>query len=125
VIISVGYRVKSKRGTRFRIWATKTLRDHLINGYTINEIRLKKEIYTGKEEKVANLLYLTIKNHSIIDGNKRIAASLFLCYLQQNKCLYKPTGDKRIADNALAALCLMTAWSNPKEKEVMIKVMVT
>ena len=235
VIISVGYRVKSQRGTQFRIWATETLRKHLIDGFTINEKRLKqqnekleelrntvnilnkvvqskqltneeakgllsvisdyayaldtlddydfqrlkitkttkhesfkinydnakdvienlktkfggsqlfgkekdnsfkstvgniyqtfskKELYPSIEEKAANLLYMTIKNHSFVDGNKRIAASLFLWYLQKNNYLYNISGEKRIADNALVALCLMIAQSNPKEKDIMIKVIV-
>jgi len=235
VIISVGYRVKSKRGTQFRIWATKVLKDYLVKGYVLNEKRLKeqsekvkeleksievfkrvansyqlkqdeftgilkvisdytyaldildqydhqelklgrigraeeykinykdsaeliknlkkkfggsglfgkekdesfkstigtiyqtfnkKELYPGLEEKVAMLLYLTIKNHSFIDGNKRIAAALFLMYLSKNNFLYSSNGEKRIADNALVALCLMIAASNPKEKEIIVKVVV-
>ena len=75
-----------------------------------------KELYPSIEDKAANLLYMAIKNHSFVDGNKRIAASLFLMYLSKNKYLYRLTGEKRIADNALVALCLMIAESNPKEK---------
>lgn len=235
VIISIGYRVKSKRGTQFRIWANKVLRDYLVKGYALNEKTLKtqnekikeleksievfkrvaetqklakdefsgilnvildytyaldildrydhikleigevekeeeyritykdavrviknlkkkfggsdlfgkekdesfrstvgtlyitfnkKELYPSVEEKAAMLLYFTIKNHSFIDGNKRIAASLFLMYLDLNKYLYRKNGEKRIADNALVALCLMIAASNPKEKDIIIKVIV-
>ena len=235
VIISVGYRIKSKRGTQFRIWANKILKEYLISGYALNEKRLKeqsekvkeleqslkifkrvseniqlgqdefkgilnvitdytyaldildqydhqsvkaikgkrkgrykinyrdaielinnlhtkfggsslfgkekdksfqstlatiyqtfdgKELYPSLEEKAANLLYLIIKNHSFIDGNKRIAALLFLMYLDKNKYLYNPKGKKRIADNALVALCLMIAESNPKEKEIIVKVVI-
>jgi len=235
VIISVGYRVKSKRGTQFRIWAKKILKEYLIKGYALNEKRLKeqtgkireleksleifkrvadnyqlekdefsgilnvisdytyaldildrydhqrlktrqsekkeeyrivyddsmmlikelkkkfggstlfgkekdesfkstvgtiyqtfnkKELYPGLEEKAATLLYLTIKNHSFIDGNKRIAAALFLMYLSRNKYLYNSAGEKRIADNALVALCLMIAASDPKEKDIIVKVVV-
>ena len=235
VIISVGYRVKSKQGTQFRIWANKVLKDYLVSGFVLNEKRLKeqsekvkeleqslkifkrvseniqlgqdefkgilnvitdytyaldmldqydhqsvkaikgkrkgkykinyrdaielinnlhtkfggsslfgkekdksfqstlatiyqtfdgKELYPSLEEKAANLLYLIIKNHSFIDGNKRIAASLFLMYLDKNKYLYNPKGKKRIADNALVALCLMIAESNPKEKEIIVKVVI-
>jgi len=235
VIISVGYRVKSKRGTQFRIWANKVLKDYLVKGYALNEKRLKeqsekvreleksievfkrvadsfqlkqdeftgilkvisdytyaldildqydhqklklgrierkeeykisykdsaklitnlknkfggsglfgkekdesfkstigtiyqtfnkKELYPGLEEKAAMLLYLTIKNHSFIDGNKRIGAALFLMYLSKNSFLYGTSGEKRIADNALVALCLMIAASNPKEKEIIVKVVV-
>lgn len=235
VILSVGYRVNSKRGTQFRIWANKVLKEYLVNGYAINEKRLKeqagkikelessleiikrvtekiqlqqdefngiinvitdythalnildsydhqtleikdvnkheeyrinyedtkrlilllskeygvsslfgrekdnsfksalaniyqtfsnKELYKSFEEKAANLLYLTIKNHSFVDGNKRIAAAVFLMYLSRNNYLYKANGEKRIADNALVALCLMIAESNPKEKEIIIKVII-
>ena len=235
VIISVGYRVKSKRGTQFRIWANKVLKEYLVKGYVLNEKRLKeqnekvkeleksievfkmvtesyqlkqdeftgiikvisdytyaldildqydnkklkidnvekkeeykitykdsvsvikklkkkfissdlfgkakdesfkstvgtlyqtfnkKELYSSIEEKAAMLLYLTIKNHSFIDGNKRIAAALFLMYLDQNKYLYNNTGNKRIADNALVALCLLVAESNPKEMDIIVKVVI-
>jgi len=70
------------------------------------------------------LLYLGIKNHSFIDGNKRIAAALFLMYLEKNNYLYNKTREKRIADNALVALCLMIAESNPKEKDIILRVIV-
>jgi len=235
VIISVGYRVKSKRGTQFRIWANKVLKEYLVEGYALNAKRLKeqsekvreleksievfkrvadsfqlkqdeftgilkvisdytyaldildqydhqklklgrierkeeykisykdsaklitnlknkfggsglfgkeknesfrstigtiyqtfnkKELYPSLEEKAAMLLYLTIKNHSFIDGNKRIGAALFLMYLSKNSFLYGTSGEKRIADNALVALCLMIAASNPKEKDIIVKVVV-
>jgi prophage maintenance system killer protein len=235
VIISVGYRVKSKRGTQFRIWANKVLKDYLIKGYALNEKRLKdhteilkelektldifskvtesyqlkqdefagiiqvvkdytyaldtldnydrktliisstnkkeifqidyessrkvirkmkeqfggstlfgkekdksfkgtvgtiyqtfgkKELYPSVEEKAAHLLYFTIKNHSFVDGNKRIAAALFLWFLQMNNYLYSKDGRKRIPDNALVALCLLIAESNPKEKDVIVKVVI-
>lgn len=235
VIISLGYRVKSQRGTQFRIWANKVLKDYLIKGYAIYEKRLmekaervkeleqtlkifskvvesyhlekdefagiltvisnytlalnlldqydkqelvvekttqkekfkltyegaikvvnglrekfggsnlfgrekdksfrgtlgaiyqtfnRKDLYPSIEEKAANLLYLTIKNHSFVDGNKRIAAALFLWFLDRNKLLYNKKGYKRIADNALVALCLMMAESKPKDKEIIIKVVV-
>lgn len=235
VIISVGYRVKSKRGTQFRIWANNVLKDYLVKGYAINEKRLKeqtekikelektleifsnvaenyqlkqdefagilkvvsdythaldllddydhqklkiiktnldekfkidynsakkvvkklkekfggsslfgkekdqsfkgtvgalyqtfgkKELYPSIEEKASHLLYFTIKNHSFVDGNKRIAAALFLWFLEMNNYLYGKNGRKRIADNALVALCLLIAESNPKEKDVIVKVVV-
>jgi prophage maintenance system killer protein len=232
VIISVGYRVKSLRGTQFRIWATNVLRQHLVAGYTINEKRLKtqqskiwelqetvrllgnvallegisgeakgivqiiseytralnllddfdhqrlaapkgtkkakykltyddarniidqmrirfrdsalvgqekdksfqgsigaiyqtfdsKDVYPSVEEKAAHLLYFVTKNHSFIDGNKRIAAALFVCFLQKNGILLDKNGRKRIDDNALVALTLMIAASKPAEKEIMVKV---
>ncbi len=73
----------------------------------------RKELYPSIEEKAANLLYFIVKNHSFVDGNKRIAASMFLWFLKKNKLLYKEDGAKRIPDNALVALTLMIAESNP------------
>lgn len=235
VIISVGYRVKSLRGTQFRIWANRILRDYLVKGYAINELRVKQQVeqlrelqksvkilgevvehkeisksegvallqvisdyayaldlldqydyqrlsvektskteifrltyedavakiqmvrerfgnsnlfgnekddsfkssistiyqtfegvdlYPSIEEKAANLLYFVTKNHSFTDGNKRIAAMLFLYFLERNGALYRSDGTKRIADNALVALTLMIAISKPDEKETIIKVIV-
>lgn len=235
VIISVGYRIKSQRGTQFRIWANKVIKNYLIKGYIINEKRLAqeknqlkelqesvkilgnvlnykqldndestgllkiisdyayaleiidqydyqnleiretsrdeayrltydeaiekiniakhkysksnlfgrekdnsfqssinsiyqtfdgKDLYPSIEEKAANLLYLITKNHSFSDGNKRIAAFLFLYFLDKNDILFDENGNKRIADNALVALTLMIAVSRPEEKETMIKVIV-
>ncbi|WP_245574828.1 RhuM family protein [Aequorivita capsosiphonis] len=227
VIISVGYRVNSKKGTQFRIWATNKLKDHLIKGYSINEKRLKqlqqtiqlvkraskqisntdeaqglmevlsdysraldilddydhqkllktvtdrevtfsidydeaikaieklrikfggsslfgnekdqsfkssiavidqtfdnKDLYPSLEEKSANLLYLVVKNHSFTDGNKRIAAWLFVWYLAKNNFLYNEDGSKKITNNTLVALTLMIAESNPAEKEMMINVII-
>jgi prophage maintenance system killer protein len=230
-IISVGYRVNSSKATQFRIWATSILKQHLIQGYTINDKRLKeqsanlkalqrtvkmladlsqrkaltsdeakglfevirdysygldvlddydhgriqikaatakesyqltydegirliqqmrqkfggstlfghekdesfksalgaiyqtfggKDLYPSVEEKAANLLYLVVKNHSFSDGNKRIAAALFVWFLDRNKILYKIDGSKRIADNALVAITLMIAESQPKEKDIIV-----
>lgn len=232
VIISVGYRVKSKRGTQFRIWANQVLKQYLLQGYAINERvaaqkyeelsqlvkvlgrtiqnqekltedsrslldvvvdytyaldtldrydyqELKIEETTGKEafhatyenamevirelhekfggstlfgnekddsfkssigqiyqtfggvdlypsveEKAAMLLYLVTKNHSFSDGNKRIAATLFLWFLNGNGILYNEDGTKRIADNTLVALTLMIAESRTEEKDTMVKVIV-
>lgn len=233
VIISVGYRVKSIQGTRFRQWATTILKQYLIKGYAINQqIKLERynelkdvvrlmsraiglqekvssdeydglfnvisdyvyaldtldhydyqslsiskttkeeafratydnameainalkekfggsqwfanekddsfkssigqiyqtfggeELYPSVEEKAAMLLYLVVKNHSFSDGNKRIAAMLFLWFLNNNKVLYAEDGHKRIADNTLVALTLMIAESRTEEKDVMVKVVV-
>ena len=235
MIISVGYRVNSKRGTQFRIWANKVLKEYLIKGYTINNniteqryqelkqlvavmartvkrigdtagkdhqtdslvsmvadyayaldtldrydyqqlevggttteerfhatydnamemidsLRRKfgggtlfgnekdgsfrssigqiyqtfggTELYPSIEEKAAMLLYLVTKNHSFSDGNKRIAATLFLWFLERNGILYRPDGSKRIADNALVALTLMIAESRTEEKDTIVKVIV-
>ena len=222
VVISVGYRVKSRRGTEFRIWATNVLKRHLIRGYSVNEKRLKalkqtlriaadvsrrklltgdeasallqtisdyshaldllddydhqrvairktshrktlpvsyeeaaglidqmrnhfgdsavfgrekdenlhsslnavmqgfggKDLYPSVEEKAAHLLYFLVKNHSFVDGNKRIAAAVFLRFAEKNRLLFDREGRKRIADNALVAMTLMIAESKPKEKNV-------
>lgn len=83
-----------------------------------------QELYPSVEEKAAMLLYLVVKNHSFSDGNKRIAATLFIWFLFRNGILYAPDGRKRIADNTLAALTLMIAESKPEEKDVMVKVVV-
>lgn len=234
VIISVGYRVKSKQGTQFRIWANQVLRDHIIKGYTINQKRLSEvsfkeleqalvlikgtlnnkqltsdeatgllkvitdyadswlllqqydknqleepkkkhkpkyivtyekaleaisklktdlkskkeasdlfgnqrdksfegiianlyqtfdgsELYPSIEDKASHLLYFIIKDHPFTDGNKRIAAFLFVLFLSNNGYLFKANGERKINDNALVALALLIAESNPKQKDVMIK----
>ena len=82
------------------------------------------DLYPSVEEKAAMLLYLVTKNHSFSDGNKRIAATLFLWFLNNNGILYREDGSKRIADNTLVALTLMIAESKPEEKDVMVKVVV-
>jgi death-on-curing family protein len=239
VIISVGYRVKSKRGTQFRQWATQRLKDHLVQGYTLNEKRLqqvaqnmqqleqavkliqqsgdsgelstteakglldiitkytqsfillnqfdsnnlpdnklnenityeieyneavkaiaelkkqlikKKEasrlfgnerdqgfesllnsviqtfggeyLYKSIEEQAAHLLYFVIKNHPFTDGNKRIGAFLFVWFLEKNRHRFKKTGEVKINDNALVALALLVAQSNPGDKQIMIKLVI-
>ena len=207
MIISVGYRVKSRNGILFRKWANSILKQYLIRGYAIDQRRLdhyddlkdvvrlmsraltlqdkvsegeysglfsvitdyvyaldtldrydyqalgierttKEEIfhatyenamdainalkvkfggedlYPSVEEKAAMLLYLVVKNHSFSDGNKRIAAMLFLWFLEKNGILYGQDGSKRIADNTLVALTLMIAESRTEEKDVMVKVVV-
>ena len=233
VIISVGYRVKSKRGTQFRIWANQVLKNYLVQGYAINEKRLQqkthqlealkkvvalqervltdysldtnetqglihvisqyskaldilddydhqrleipkskqkevfkisydearkaidqlgkqthfkglfgkekddsfkgslaniyqtfdgKDLYPSLEEKAAHLLYFVVKNHSFTDGNKRIAAFLFVWFLERNKLLINKQGFKCISDNTLVALTLMIAESHPGDKDMMVKV---
>ncbi len=232
VIISVGYRIKSVNGTRFRQWATAILKQYLIKGYAVNQKRLDhyedlknvvslmsraitlqqevtrgeyeglfsvisdyvyaldtldrydyqslgisqttrkepfhatyenameainalklkfggsrwfanekddsfkssigqiyqtfggEDLYPSVEEKAAMLLYLVVKNHSFSDGNKRIAAMLFLWFMERNGILYGEDGHKRIADNTLVALTLMIAESRTEEKDVMVKVVV-
>ena len=225
VIISVGYRVKSKKGVDFRRWANRVLKEYLVKGYAVNkalteqhytelkqliavlgrtvkaqealtsddalnlvevvtdyayaldtldrydyqqlaveqttneakfhatyegamqaiaELKEKfggshsfkssigqiyqtfdgKDLYPSVEEKAAMLLYLVTKNHSFSDGNKRIAATLFLWFMAGNGILYNADGSKRIADNTLVALTLMIAESRTEEKDVMVKVVV-
>jgi prophage antirepressor-like protein len=233
MIISVGYRVNSSMATKFRVWATQTLKDHLVKGYTVNQQRLQeqtekledlrktvtlleqtvarqeigldeakgllsvitdyayalttldrydhgtlaigsttqatdylleyseaigivasmkgefgglfglekddgfksalatiyqtfgaKELYPSVEEKAANLLYFVVKNHAFSDGNKRIAAALFVYFLGGCGTLYRPDGGKRLADNALVALTLLIAESRPEEKDTIVKVVV-
>ncbi|MFF5384248.1 virulence protein RhuM/Fic/DOC family protein [Pedobacter suwonensis] len=92
--------------------------------YTIYQTFDGEELYPSMEEKAANLLYFVVKNHSFSDGNKRIAAFLFVWFLDKNKMLYREDGTKRIADNALVALTLLIAESDPKEKEMMVKVVI-
>ena len=236
VIISVGYRIKSKQGTQFRQWATQRLKDYLVKGYALNEKRLLElnykyteiqhaiqlaskagnieslsskeakgilkvietyayaletldkydhqkltidttendqqieklsygeaiqqiniwrdfqkagklfgnekddsfkssletiyqtfdgvDLYPSLEEKAANLLYFVVKNHSFSDGNKRIAAGLFIYFLDINHQLYNDLGNKRIGDNALVAITIMIAESKADEKDMMIKLVV-
>ena len=83
-----------------------------------------EELYPSVEEKATMLLYLVTKNHSFSDGNKRIAATLFLWFLNNNHILYREDGSKRLADNTLVALTLMIAESKTEEKDVMVKVVV-
>ena len=82
------------------------------------------ELYPSVEEKAAMLLYLVVKNHSFVDGNKRIAATLFLWFMQNNGILYNPDGTKRISDGTLVALTLMIAESRADEKDMILKVIV-
>lgn len=232
VIISVGYRVNSKKGTQFRQWATQRLKEYLLKGYSVNQKRLdqlqqtiklitesgsgtelqlneakglleiinnytqsfiilnkfdshtleterlnenityeivyeeaikaiaelKKQLiakeeaavlfgnekdetfksslysivqtfdgqylYPSIEEQAANLLYFVIKNHSFSDGNKRIGAFLFIWFLEQNKHRFKKSGELKINDNALVAIALLVAQSNPSEKDLMIKLII-
>lgn len=223
VIIGVGYRVNSKRGTQFRIWATQVLRDHILKGYSVNERRLTelrqsirlvgqvldrhdvssdeaaallrvvadyeraldilddydhqrvrplklpraealgidydeaisiidrmrkkfggsalfgrekdaslsgslsavmqtfggRDVYPSLEEKASHLLYFLVKNHSFVDGNKRIAAALFLWFMEKNGLLYGADGGKRVSDTALVALTLMIAESKPDQKDIL------
>ena len=83
-----------------------------------------KDLYPSVEEKAAMLLYLVVKNHSFVDGNKRIAATLFLWFLENNGLLYHSDGSKRIGDNALVALTLLIAESKTEEMNMMVKVVV-
>ena len=81
-------------------------------------------MYPSVEEKVANLLYFVVKNYSFSDGNKCIAAFLFVYFLDRNGCLYRPDGSRRLADNALVALTLLIAESKPEDKNTMATLVV-
>jgi prophage maintenance system killer protein len=83
-----------------------------------------RDVYPTLEEKAAHLLYFLVKNHSFTDGNKRIAAALFLCFIQKNNILFKSDGGRRIADNALVAITLMIAESRPADKDIMCRLVV-
>ena len=83
-----------------------------------------QELYPSVEEKAAMLLYLVVKNHSFVDGNKRIAATLFLWFMLNNGILYRPDGIKRIAEGTLVALTLMIAESRMDEMDILVKVVV-
>ena len=83
-----------------------------------------EDLYPSVEEKAANLLYFVVKNHSFSDGNKRIAAFLFVWFLDRNHCLYHPDGTRRLADNALVALTLLIAESKPEDKDTMVTLVV-
>ena len=83
-----------------------------------------RDLYPSVEEKAANLLYLTTKNHSFSDGNKRIAAFLFLWFMEKNGILYRQNGSRLIDNNTLVALTLMIAESRTEEKDIMTKVVV-
>ena len=82
------------------------------------------EVYSSVEEKAAHLLYFVVKNHSFVDGNKRIGAFLFIWFLDINGILYTRDGKKRIGDNALVALTLVIAESRPKDKDMIIRVVI-
>ena len=84
-----------------------------------------KDLYPSSQEKAANLLYLVTKNHGFSDGNKRIAAGLFLYFLKRNRLLLRKNGTKRIADHTLVALTVMIAESKPQEKELMVNLVMT
>ncbi len=82
----------------------------------------KKELYDTVEEKAAHLLYLIIKDHPFSDGNKRLAAFLFVYFLYKNDYLHRQNGEKKINNNTLVALALLIAESDPKEKDAMVKI---
>jgi prophage maintenance system killer protein len=84
-----------------------------------------KELYPSIEHKAAMLLYLAVKNHAFIDGNKRIAAALFLYFLDKNSLLFGANGQRRISDEGLAALTLLIAVSKPEEKDTMVNIAIT
>ena len=125
-IISVGYRVNSRQATHFRQWATRVLRVYLTQGYSLNEHRLARQgleeleqavdlLAKTREERAAHLLYFVIKNHPFSDGNKRSGAFLFLLYLRQEGMRLT------LDENGLTALTLLIAESDPKAKDLMVR----
>jgi prophage maintenance system killer protein len=88
---------------------------------TLSQAFAGKDLYPSVEAKAAHLLYFVIKDHPFSDGNKRLASFLFVIFLARNKSLLKKNGEKKINDNALVALALLIAESEPKQKEVMVK----
>jgi len=116
-IISVGYRVSSRRATQFRQWATRTLKEHLVQGFTLNQRRLQER----GASRAAHLLYFVIKNHPLADGNKRCGSFLFLWYLRLNQTLLARPVEQLINDNTLGALALLVAESLPDQKYLMVR----
>ncbi|WP_296277246.1 virulence protein RhuM/Fic/DOC family protein [Pseudomonas sp. UBA7530] len=126
VIISVGYRVKSVQGTRFRQWATQVLRQHLVQGYSLHQVRFEQNAAELEQalaliRKAANLLYFVVKNHPFTDGNKRSGAFLFVDFLHRNGRLLNTRGEPVINDTGLAALPLLVAESDPRQKDTLIR----
>ena len=103
------------------IFKTKELRRNSVVAFFATTAA---ELYPSVEEKAANLLYFLIKDHPFVDGNKRIASLLFIWFLEKNNFLSAPDGERKINDNALVALTLLVAESNPKQKDVMIKLII-
>ena len=139
VILAVGYRVSSKIATQFRKWATTVLHQYIIDGYVINEKQIKQEhqklvaiqtMTTSLAEnltdikKAAMLLYSITKDHCFHDGNKRIAASCFLYFMQKNNMLYV-NGKKRIDDNTLFAITLFIAESKAEDMEMFRQIIIS
>ena len=119
VIISVGYRVKSTQGTRFRQWATRVLREHLVQGYTFNQTRLaERGLLEARQTLDLLARTLVIKDHPFSDGNKRIGSFLFMLYLQQEGMAHQ------INPQALTALALLIAESAPASKDLMIRLII-
>jgi prophage maintenance system killer protein len=128
--ITYGSAMEAIRGLRDRFGGSALFgneKDESFRGSlaTIYQTFGSMDLYPSVEEKAANLLYFVIKNHSFSDGNKRIAAFLFVWFLEKNGILYRADGTRRLADNALVALTLMIAESKPAEKEMMTKVVVS
>jgi len=126
LIISVGYRVNSKRGTQFRIWATNVLKEHLIKGYTINEKRLREDQAKLKEfQKTSRIMERLLQNKAL-DSTE--ATGLLKVIFDYQKALHlldeKEDGSKSLADNALVALTLLIAESRADEKDTIVKVIV-
>jgi death-on-curing family protein len=101
-------------------------RDETLKGIlgSINQSFGGKELYPSIEEKASHLIYFVIKNHPFIDGNKRVGSLLFILFLARNKYLFNKKGEKKFSDNALVALALLVAESDPKQKDIIIKLII-
>lgn len=110
--ISVGYRVNSKRGTQFRTWATRVLRDHILKGYSVNAKRLAELEQTIR-------LVARVADARALKGDE--AAALFLWFLEKNRALYDAGGERRIAEETLVALTLLIAESAPRDKDTITR----
>lgn len=141
-IISVGYKVNSKQGTQFRKWANTVLKEYLVKGFAINENRLaqkeqqikilkdgihilNRSVAKAIEDKATMLLYLVVKNHSFVDGNKRIAAACFLKFLEQNNMLFNEEEQLIVNNDTLATLTLFIASSKPDEMETVKRLVIS
>ncbi len=92
--------------------------------YNIYQTAFGEEVYSSVEEKASNLLYFLVKNHSFVDGNKRIAAAVFMYFVKKNDIYYTETGTKQLSDDALVALTLLIAESKPSEREIIVKIII-
>lgn len=124
-IISVGYRVNSKRATKFRQWASKVLKEYIIKGYALNKEKLQQQKLQELEQTIA-LIKQGLNNQELSMQEAKgfveiIGAYLFVLFLHKNGVLHKANGEPKINDNTLASIALLVATSAPEQKEIIIK----